>query len=69
MTTTEKSACTWTDSPLTKKKNISGMNQLLWYYSDLEKQECLKDEEQRRNGNETIMHAVSSRKGSKVSSL
>ena len=43
-----------------------GMNQLLWYYADLEKQECLKDEEQRRNGNETIMHAVSSRKGSKV---
>ena len=39
------------------------MNQLLWYYSDLEKQECLKDEEQQQtNTNETIIHTMSSRK-------
>ena len=43
------------------------MNQLLWYYADLEKQACVND--MRANNNETTMQAVPGRKSSKVSSL
>ena len=40
------------------------MNQLLWYYADLEKQACMND--LRANNNETTMQAVPGRKSSKV---
>ena len=43
-----------------------GMNQLLWYYADLEKQACMDDLKAHSN-NQTTMHAVSGRKSNKVS--
>ena len=42
-----------------------GMNQLLWYYADLEKQACMEDLRAHSN-NQTTMHAVSGRKSNKV---
>ena len=42
-----------------------GMNQLLWYYADLEKQACMEDLKAHSN-NQTTMHAVSGRKSNKV---
>ena len=42
-----------------------GMNQLLWYYADLEKQACMDDLKAHSN-NQTTMHAVSGRKSNKV---
>ena len=42
-----------------------GMNQLLWYYADLEKQACMEDLRAHTN-NQTTMHAVSGRKSNKV---
>ena len=43
-----------------------GMNQLLWYYADLEKQACMEDLRAHTN-NQTTMHAVSGRKSNKMS--
>ena len=42
-----------------------GMNQLLWYYADLEKQACMDDLKAHSN-NQTTMHAISGRKSNKV---
>ena len=42
---------------------ILGMNQLLWYYADLEKQACLDDT---RVNNNASMTAIPGRKSSKV---
>ena len=42
-----------------------GMNQLLWYYADLEKQACMDDLKAHSN-NQTTMHAVSGRKSNKM---
>ena len=42
-----------------------GMNQLLWYYADLEKQACMDDLKAHSN-NQPTMHAVSGRKSNKV---
>ena len=45
---------------------ILGMNQLLWYYADLEKQACLDDT---RVNNNASMTAIPGRKSSKVGIL
>ena len=42
-----------------------GMNQLLWYYADLEKQACMEDLKAHSN-NQTSMHPVPGRKSNKV---
>ena len=42
---------------------FAGMNQLLWYYADLEKQACLDDQ---RANNTASMTAIPGRKSSKV---
>ena len=42
-----------------------GMNQLLWYYADLEQQACMDDLKAHSN-NQTTMHAISGRKSNKV---
>ena len=45
--------------------HVSGMNQLLWYYADLEKQACLNDT--RPNNNSTTnMQALSGRRSNKM---
>ena len=42
--------------------NISGLNQLLWYYADLEKKKCLDDMYSRRDTLEGLMHGRRSNK-------
>ncbi len=42
--------------------NVSGLNQLLWYYADLEKKKCLDDVYSRRDTREGLMHGRRSNK-------
>ena len=42
--------------------NVSGLNQLLWYYADLEKKKCLDDMYSRRDTLEGLMHGRRSNK-------
>ena len=44
--------------------HFKGMNQLLWYYADLEKQACMDD--MRANNGTINMQPVGGRKSSKV---
>ena len=46
--------------------NISGLNQLLWYYADLEKKKCLDDMYSRRDTLEGLMHGRRSNKVNNV---
>ena len=44
------------------RKPWSGLNQLLWYYADLEKKRCLEDMSSRRDTLEGLMHGRRSNK-------
>jgi hypothetical protein len=43
---------------------LAGMNQLLWYYAELEKQKCMEDT---RKNFTTVEHLLGGRKSSRVS--